>query len=153
MRCKKCYRECPPAKFVPEFGMVITPTYCNERHGGLYQTARDLRAQIEIDASKLAASQRGFGIPATVQPNGQAAPHGQGLSQFNNETEEQRKARIKNEQERKNRAAKSRAEREEEQKEWLDKLPNRGESNMSGTGTSKKAKKRQKMARKLRQRR
>lgn len=77
-----------------------------------------------------------------------AVPVGQGLSRFSSraETPEERAKR-------KAQAAKNRADREKEQKAWLSTIPKRGESNQTGTGTSKKARKRQKTGRKLRQRR
>ncbi len=136
MKCKKCWRECGPAKFVAEFGMQVAPTYCDELHGGLSQTLVDLLKQTAESAVK--ATRRNVGG---------------GLSKNRQETDEEREARLATERKRKQSATKNRTSREEEQKEWLDSIPNRGETNQSGTGTSKKAKKRQKMARKLKQRR
>ncbi len=46
MKCKKCWRECGPARFVTEFGAQVAPAYCDERHGGLQQTIAEMRKHL-----------------------------------------------------------------------------------------------------------
>jgi hypothetical protein len=62
MKCKKCWRECGPAKFVAEFGIMITPAYCDERHGGLNHTLADLRKQTEDENASAGRMNTGGGL-------------------------------------------------------------------------------------------
>lgn len=121
MTCKTIWCEKPTAKPRMVEGIFVTPRYCEE-HEGANRSFLEMKMEAE---RATAAAKKNLGI-------------GGGLSKNRKETDNEREARLKAEQARKQRAAKNRAEREKKQKDARPKNQG-GQQDEGGNGTSRKA--------------